>query len=498
VNSIKCPVAAAAASSPNLTACVLPDRTISFAQLDNLVTAMSRDLLEWGIKPGARFAMLLPNSLTAAALIFAAARIGASIVPLNLKLLPGDWQEMCAEAECVLVCTNSEHLHRLDESHPPSLVIDEPQLERSSHPGIHDEFIMTNLDVDLEATLIFTSGSTGHPKGVALTNGNYYYNAAGSNVNIRLDHGDCWFLSLPLCHVGGVSILHRAFQAGVAVQIAERFDPDEINKLLDLGGITHVSLVPVMLKLLLEARQGRPLPTTLRTILLGGAAAPLDLVEDIRRLNLPVLTTYGMTEATSQVTTMSPFDSYGKLSTSGRALEYCQVKIVADDGQALPPNEVGRIAVAGQILYKGYVTGRGEVEPRRDEWFQSGDLGMLDEDGYLTVKGRADEMIISGGENIYPQEIMQAADAYAKISSSAVIVIPDKTWGQRPVLYVETVDAGSFNEVEFRDWLSRHIARFKMPEQIIAVEQLPRTALGKIDREELQRDFRSRFPDTSS
>lgn len=498
MNKLRCPVAVAAQLSPNLTACVLPHRTVSFSQLDKIVTAVSRDLLEWGVAPGDRFAMLLPNSLTGVALIFAAARIGASIVPLNLKLLPGDWQEMCAEAGCILVCTNSEHLNQLGESHPPSLVIDEPQLERSSHPGIHDEFILTDLDADLEATLIFTSGSSGHPKGVILTNANHYYNAVGSNANITLAPGDCWLLSLPLCHVGGVSILHRTFQAGAAVHVSERFDTDEINNLLDAGRITHISLVPAMLKLLLDARQDKPLPPTLKTILLGGAASPLNLIEDVRRSSLPVLTTYGMTEAASQIATLSPSDPPEKLTTSGRSLKHCRVKIVSQDGSSMPANEVGRVVVAGEILFKGYVKGRARMEDRHNEWFETGDLGMLDEDGYLTVKGRTDEMIISGGENIYPEEIIQIADSYPGVTSSTILAVPDNTWGQRPVLYVETVDVETFDRLKFRDWLSRHIAHFKMPEQIIPVAQLPRTALGKVDRESLRKDYRNRFPDQNS
>ncbi|MCK4728324.1 MAG: AMP-binding protein, partial [Desulfobacterales bacterium] len=305
---------------------------------------------------------------------------------------------------------------------------------------------------------------------------------------------DCWLLSLPLYHVGGLSILHRCALAGASVYVTHGFNCEETNSLIDASRITHLSLVPTMLQRLIESRGDEPMPDTVKVILLGGAPAPRKMVGKIRQFRLPVLTTYGMTESASQITSMSPGDPAEKLSTSGKPLKYVQVRIVNSEGKDLPPGIEGEIIVKGKTLFRAYLNRDAWRKRHDDQWFVTGDKGYLDSDGYLTVTGRMDDMFVSGGENIYPGEIEIEAASYPHIRACAVLAVDDTEWGKRPVLFVEPVETGEFNEQDMAAYLKTRLPRIKIPERIISLNRLPRAAIGKIDYAALRDLYQKRYP----
>jgi O-succinylbenzoic acid--CoA ligase len=406
---------------------------------------------------------------------------------LNLRLLPKDWQWGCEESGCDLVITNEEHVGQLAGTSLRTYVVSSQwPVDQEKAVAASRQRASTRSAGDAENTLVFTSGSSGKPKGVALTGANLYFNALGANLNVELTPEHCWLLSLPLYHVGGLAILHRAFLSGAAVYISNRFIAEEVVGLVQHGQVTHLSLVPTMLERLLRIWQNQPPPPTLRAILLGGDRAPDEMLDQVRYLGLPVLTTYGLTEAGSQVCTMSPDDSPDKLYTSGRPLHHRRLIVVDKSQRAVARGEVGQIAVAGEVLFAGYVSDRVLIS-RRSDWFLTGDLGYLDEEGCLVVKGRIDELILSGGEKIYPSEISLVADAAPGVSVSAVIGVKDETWGQRPVLFVEMEPGWSFDENALRQRLEQALARYKLPDRILPVRKMPRTTIGKVDRDSLRR-----------
>jgi O-succinylbenzoic acid--CoA ligase len=268
--------------------------------------------------------------------------------------------------------------------------------------------------------------------------------------------------------------------------VTEKFDAAATLNLIDAGAVSHLSLVPTMLKRLLDARGDRPFPASLKVVLLGGASIPEPLVSECQRQSLPIVCSYGLTEAASQVTATRLWDTPERQRTSGRMLADQGLQIRDENGVRLPADQVGEIWIRGKTVFRGYV-GDKKASFDHDGWFATGDLGRLDDDGYLTVVGRKDEMFISGGENIYPQEIEQAALTGSGIARAACVPIADEHWGMRPLLFVEPETDAVIDVSLIRKLLLARLARFKVPEQIVVLDQLPGAAIGKVDYAQLRR-----------
>jgi O-succinylbenzoic acid--CoA ligase len=447
-----------------------------------------------GTKGGDRIGVLSQNSIDYAIGIYAVNRIGASTVPLNLRLTEKDWKQQLALSQCRMILSDKDHYDRANSLGLPVYILEDAvQTSVKSKAEKVEQVVSENIMLDKEASVIFTSGTKGIPKGVILTNSNYYYSALASNSNIKLAAGDCWLLSLPLYHVGGLSILHRCALAGASVYVSHGFDCQEIDSLMDASKITHLSLVPTIMQRLIESRGDEPMPDTVKVILLGGAQTPKKMVKKIREFRLPVLTTYGMTESASQITSMSAGDPADKLLTSGRPLQYVQLRIVDSEGKDLPPYVEGEIIVKGKTLFKGYLNRDVRGEWYDDQWFVTGDKGYLDSDGYLIVTGRVDDMFVSGGENIYPGEIEVEAASYPHIRACAVIAVDDREWGKRPVLFVEPSGKAEFDEQEMAAYLKTILPKIKIPDKIISLNRLPRAAIGKIDYAALRKLYQKMY-----
>ena len=298
------------------------------------------------------------------------------------------------------------------------------------------------------ATIVFTSGSTGRPKAVLHTFGNHYYSALGSNANIALSAGDRWLLSLPLYHVGGLSINFRCLLAGAAVSLPE---PEAaLDRSIVEPDITHVSLVATQLRRLLQKKNQRT--SGLKAVLLGGGPVPRDLLEEAIVRGIPVHTSYGLTEMASQVTSTRPGAAPEELRTSGRTLAHRAVSVA----------ESGEILVRGETLFAGYVEGNGVERPLDAEgWFHTGDLGGFDENGNLHVKGRRDNLFISGGENVQPEEIEAALERVEGVERAIVVPVPDREFGERPAAFVQTI--GELAPQDLAEKLGETLPRFKIP-----------------------------------
>jgi O-succinylbenzoic acid--CoA ligase len=484
-----CLIRTAALNWPGAVALHDGDRSISYIELDRLIVGQARRLKRLGIQSGDRVGILARNSVEYAAFLFATSRLGASTVLLNLRHSPRERNDILAESQASLLLVDAEHHSTLDSPTIPIWVIDDDHPDSISRIVPADEAIPRDIDTERETTVVFTSGSSGKPKGVILTYVNHYFNALGSNENIPLQSRDCWLLSLPLYHVGGISILFRSALAGSSAHIMRRFDTVAANALIDSGAITHLSLVPTMLIALLQHRDNQPLPATLKAILLGGAPVSTSLIERARELKLPLLTSYGLTETGSQVCTLSPQDSSAKLNTSGRPLKYRELHILDANGLQVPPDTIGEIAIRGEVLFKGYL---GDETLDADSWFRAGDMGSLDTDGYLNVCGRKDDMLISGGENIFPREIEAEVENFPGVADCAVIGVPDTKWGERPVLFVETTTPADCNLDTLKQYLRERLARIKVPDTIIVIDKLPRLGIGKVDKVGLMDLYRER------
>jgi O-succinylbenzoic acid--CoA ligase len=432
----------AALTAPNATALVGAQGTISYEELDRMVSAAA--LCLGGLEPGSRVALYLPKDERYVALVLALIRAGHVACPVSDRLPPRGVAPLLDRAACSALISEDEVL--LQKAGADLLSPKPEALLEQVSLGNSDRSEPIGISLERPVTIIFTSGSTGAPKAALHTFGNHYHSALGSNANITLRPGDRWFHSLPLYHVGGLSIVFRCLLAGATVALPQ----PETSLGAGIAGLgaTHVSLVSTQLSTLL--REGADLGR-LEAVLMGGGPVPHSLIDEALARGLPVHTSYGLTEMASQVTTTPPGASLEDLRTAGRALPNREVSI---SGR-------GEILVRGETLFAGYVEGRQLARPLdADGWFHTRDLGRLDENGYLRVGGRMDNRFISGGENIQPEEIEEALCRLEGVDEAVVVPVPDEQFGARPVAFVRV--AGREPE-KLAQELAPILPRFKIP-----------------------------------
>jgi o-succinylbenzoate---CoA ligase len=427
-----------ALSAPDAPAIIGSRGPITYDELDGRVSAAAFRLRE--LEPGSRVAFYLPKDERYVTLMLAVIRAGHVACPVSDRLPPKGLAQLIERVACTAVISDDDEVLRTVGAGLHGLK-PEPLLE--GHRGSEEP---EHIPLNRPATIVFTSGSSGTPKAALHTFGNHYYNALGSNTNIMLRPGDRWLHSLPLNHVGGISILFRCLLAGATIVLPEHGTPIG-GSIADLGA-THVSLVSTQLLRLLreDAETGG-----LEAVLMGGGPVSASLVDEAVSRGLPIHTSYGLTEMASQVTTTPPGASLEALRTAGRVLPNREVSI----------SEGGEILVRGATLFAGYVEDRTLVLPLdTDGWFHTGDLGELNGIGYLRVLGRKDNLFVSGGENIQPEEIEEALSALPGVEAAVVVPVDDPEFGQRPVAFVRMED-GSTGDLA--PGLEKSLPRFKIP-----------------------------------
>ena len=324
--------------------------------------------------------------------------------------------------------------------------------------------------------LLFTSGTTGRPKGAMLSLEALWAAAAASSAQLETGPDDRWLACMPLAHIGGLSILLRALHDGLLVVAHPRFSAAAVAASLHSEAITRLSLVPTMLRDLLDA--GATPPPSLRTLLLGGAAAPPELVRRAIAAGWPIATTYGLTEAAAQVTTATPAQTAANPESSGLPLPGYRLRITdpAADG-------VGQVEVAAPSLMTGYHRRPDDTAAAlRDGWLRTGDLGRLLPDGQLCLVARRTDLIVSGGENIYPAEVEAALRTLPEVAEACVVGRPSDRWGQEVAAMLVLRPGASLTLEALRATLAPSLAPFKHPRALLVVAALPQTATGKVDR----------------
>ncbi|MFQ5629529.1 MAG: o-succinylbenzoate--CoA ligase [bacterium] len=486
-STLPCILSRAATQYPNSPAIITDKMTLTYHNLSLLVEETASQLQAKGILRGERVGIFLPNSYEYAVLLMAMLRAGVVAVPVNTR-----WpQNQIANALQSIGCQNliiadeivkPEGLDSINLIQISEIVKTDYFTKPGNSPleggqgGVTDLDSQTNapaqsINPNQDATIIFTSGSAGKPKAALHTYKNHYYSALGSNQNITIGPGDRWLLSLPLYHVGGLGVLFRAALGGGAVVI-----PGAGIDLVDaiaLYEVSHISLVATQLYRLLQKEMNNNKMGSLKAVLLGGSAIPTSLIKNTHERKIPLFTTYGSTEMASQVATTSPGDPLNKLYTSGKLLPHRELMISPE----------GEILVRGETLFKGYLTKKGLRNPfSRNGWFATGDLGEFDSGGYLLVTGRKDNMFISGGENIQPEEIELALCKIDGVLQAVVVPVADAEFGQRPVAFVKMQTGRQLDADFLSKQLAQHIARFKIPDRFLAWPQRLLESDMKVDR----------------
>ncbi len=479
-----------AALSPAAPALVHEGRTYSYSTLSNRVTAAAAALDRIGAAPGDVVALLLPNRLPIVELVHAGLVADVTLLLLNTRLTGTELAfqlrdsgarfllhaggELSHKAEAA--AAGLHHIERVEVAEEVGLGIVSAQAQCRRGP-------VGSLYLERTRFVLYTSGTTGRPKGVALSGSNLLASAAGSAAILGQSAGECWLLTLPIFHVGGLSILLRSVLAGSSLLLHERFDPAQVNRDLDRGGVSGISLVANMLQRILDERGGRPSPPELNCVLLGGGPAPAPLLEAAAKSRFPVAPTYGMTEAASQIATRPPAEGLGRGLC---LLPGIQVRIVSDAQTGLAPGEVGEIWIRGPSVMRAYwLHPEANQEAFRDGWFRTGDLGSLDSRGALRVFDRRSDLIISGGENVYPAEVETVLLGHPSVAEAGVRGAPDDRFGARPVAWVVLAEGRPVAEESLRDHCRGHLAAYKVPVRIHATASLPRNAAGKLLRRRL-------------
>ncbi len=424
------------------------DIRVQYGEWDLMVSSTAALLRAAGVGPGDRVAVYMESGWAYATLIFALLRVGVVVCPMNthLPLEPLKQQLHAIECRTLIARVRDESREALKDFvclDPDGLV------SRELSSGQSDDVF--DVPLDQPASIVFTSGSSGRPKAILHTYGNHYYSAYGANLNVRLRSEDCWLLSLPLYHVSGLGILFRCVKSGAAIALKQ--PSDSLDQALPKFPVTHLSVVTAQLRDLLACEVPAEVRQRLKAVVVGGGPVPPALMSAARAAGYPVLASYGLSEMASQVTTCSLSTPPMKARTAGAVLRHRELRIAQD----------GEIQVKGPTLFSGYVgEAQADLPVDQDGWFSTGDLGALDEEGYLTIIGRKDNMFISGGENVYPEEIEQALLSIQGVQQAVVVPVPSEQFGQRPVSYVDRNP--TVTDADIKKALKDQLPAFKIPD----------------------------------
>ena len=429
-------------SCPDRTALVADGAEMSYAELEAEATWVARRLAAHGVRRGSTAALTMHPRREQVVIAHALMKIGATLLPLNPLLTEGERTAIVAAEEPIV-----------DLDDPGELTQTEADLP-----------LLGEHDMDDVCARVLTSGSSGTPKPVGLTYGNFLWSAVGSGFNIGVDPADRWLCCVPLSHIAGLGIVMRSVIYGTAAVVHDGFEVDRVAASLESDGITVISVVATMLTRLLEAGADLSGP---RAILVGGGPVPEERLEEALAKGATVVQTYGMTETCSQVTTLAPADARRKIGSAGRPLLTTHLRI-----------EEGEILVQGPTIAPGCADG--------DGWLHTGDLGHIDEEGFLYVKDRIDDLIVSGGENVVPAEVEEVLLRHPEVADAAVVGREDPEW-QQAVTAVVVLESGSqVTPDDLRRHCAGSLAGFKVPKRIELASALPRTPSGKLLRRALR------------
>jgi fatty-acyl-CoA synthase len=478
--------------TPDKTAIRFEGREISYAALAQRIEAAAWALKhELGVTPGDRVAHLGLNSPEMLVLLFACARMGAIFTPLNWRLAPPEHAYILGHSGASVLIADrdfTDHVERIGTivqgvplaciGSPPTgwqnwdVLVDSAQSH--DHPeGTYDDPVM----------LVYTSGTTGRPKGAVLTQSNLFWNAVNSAHMHDMSGSDHVLTTIPLFHVGGMNVQTLpCLHAGGTVTLHAKFDPGETLAAIERDRPDLTVLVPAQMRALLAHPDWETAElSSLRVVTTGSMIVPIPLIEKFHERGLPVIQVYGSTETSPVVVYQKREDAEKSIGSAGRAGLHSEMRLVDSEFNDVTPGTSGEILIRGpQVMREYWSDPQATDEALHDGWYCTGDIGHLDEDGWLCVDERKKDVIISGGENIYPAELEAVLAGCTEIAETAVVARPDKKWGEVPVAIVVLHEAGSMDRDAVLARFNDRLAGYKHPKDVVFLETLPRNAMGKV------------------
>lgn len=468
-------------------AIVTDEVSVTYDVLAERIDRLADALAGLGIRQGDRVAYLGPNAPQFLETMFAAATLGAIFVPLNTRLAPPEITFALEDSGAALVVFAPECEALLTDTSIPQVAVGPgyESLLLSAQPDRRD----VTVAPDDAAMILFTSGTTGRPKGAVLSHGNLMWNTFNVLVDYDVTSADVTLVIAPMFHVAslGMGVLPTLLKGGTVV-LQQRFDPGAAIAAIQTHRITLLSGVPTTFQLIAEHPDFATADlSSLRQLTCGGSTVPARVAYAYEERGLNFTGGYGMTETAPGATSLSAARSLDKGDSAGLPHFFTDVRILTEDGRVAEPHEVGEIQIQGPNVIRGYWN-RPDADSGSfvDDWFRSGDLGYTDEEGFVYIADRLKDMIISGGENIYPAEVEQILMERDEVTAVAVIGVPDDRWGEVGKAIVVLAVGKIATEEELLAHFAGRIARYKVPKSIVFVDELPMTASGKPRKAELR------------
>ena len=494
-----------AARYPDETWIRYGDLSLSKGEFNARINRLAHAFQEMGVKKGVRFGVLMANSNAFLEVLLALNKLGGIMVPLNFRLAPPELEYILNDSEPIGLIYSPEFAESAEalRGKIPSMKQFIRELEGgSSQDPLFEEWISGKPEEepvpDREVTLddiqfiMYTSGTTGKPKGAAILHGNTQWNAINSINMYAFDSSDTSIACAPLFHIGGLAVsAFPALYVGSKIVIQRFFNPVETLKLIEQEKVSFMFGIPVMFLLMTQIPEFESTDySSVRFFIAGGAPCPRSLIEKWLEHGITFNQGYGMTETATAITALRMEDALRKLGSCGKPVFHTDIKIVDPEGEDLPTGEMGEVIVKGpNVIHEYWRLPEATAETIVDGWLKTGDMGYIDEEGYLFLVDRKKDMYISGGENVYPAEVEDVLVGFDKLADAGVIGVPDEKWGESGLAVVVPAPGVELSEEEVIEYCRGKLAKYKIPKKVAFVEALPRTATGKILKKELKAQF---------
>jgi acyl-CoA synthetase (AMP-forming)/AMP-acid ligase II len=494
---------------PHKTAIVFEGKKYSYGELDDRVKRLANGLRAKGIGKGDRVGLLEHPCPKYMELYIAIPKIGAVLVPLNCRLAGPEMEFIINDAEVKILIMGEEFIDvirsirgnlktvgayfAMGETAPSGMGRYEDMIT-----GFPPEFQEIEIDDDDVAVQMYTSGTTGRPKGAMLTHKNLMSMYLSRIIDLKLDEGDVFLSAVPYYHTAAEYALIILYIGGTLI-IHSRFDPGKFLESIETAEVTVALGVPSMVNFLVQHMEKYPRDydmSSVKIFLYGASPMPVALLRKaMEAFKCNFLHSYGLTEASPGVTLLRPEDhilegpeeKVKRLASCGKEIFNVDARVVNEQGIDVKPGEMGEIIVKGDNVMKGYWKLPEETaETIKDGWLHTGDMATVDEDGYVFIVDRKKDMIISGGENIYPREVEEVLYSHPSILEAAVIGVPDEDWGEAVKAFVVLREGEKASEEEIIDFCKKNLASYKKPKFVEFLDVLPRSAAGKVLKKELR------------
>jgi len=481
------------------TAILFEDAAYSFAQVYERCTRLAHALRGLGVERGDRVAYLGPNHPSFYETLFASGLLGAVLLPLNTRLAPPEHEFILRDAKPAVLIWSPATANSVEKMGADIPVQHLVSLGATTARGVCYEALLAAastqaideaVGLDDLCMIQYTSGTSGRPKGVMLTHGNVTWNAFNVLVDIDLGTDEVNLVVAPMFHTAGMnnSFLPTFLKGGKTIMMAA-WNPDEALELIARHRVTCMVGVPTLFQTMAQSPRWQDADlSSVRTLLCGGAPVPVSLIDLYQSRGLRFLQGYGLTETSPNATWLRPEAAGRKIGSAGKSCFFSDLKIVAPDGSLAETGGRGEVLAQGPNITPGYwgmpeATAAAFID---GDWLQTGDAAFADEEGYIFIVDRIKDMIISGGENVYPVEVENALYQHPAISECAVIGIADERWGEVGRAFLVLKGGEQVTDQELRDFLAERLAGYKIPKSYVRMDQLPRTATGKLLKRQLR------------